>query len=155
MMKKKGYLKCLAFLTALTLLGGCASEGNRDTTGGASGVGNTEQMQEKKAGASHQISENDVTAVLSTDKESYEAGEEIHYQISLLNEREGWVLNKGYISYTLSSGLGGATEGSVPTQIDGAGYGETAEVSGMYEGEVTGQIQQGMLLHRRNIRRNV
>ena len=31
----------------------------------------------------------------------------------------------------------------------------TGEVTGMYEGTITGQIQQGMLLHRRNIRRTV
>lgn len=134
MMKKKGYLTCLAFLTALTLLGGCASEGSRDNAGQSSGNESSGQVQERKAGASFQISEDDVTAVLSVDKESYEAGEEIHYQIALLNEREGWVLNKGNISYTLSGGLGAASEGSVPTQIDGAGYGETSEVSGILVG---------------------
>lgn len=31
----------------------------------------------------------------------------------------------------------------------------TGEVTGLYEGEVTGQVQQGMLLYRKNIRRSV
>ncbi len=31
----------------------------------------------------------------------------------------------------------------------------TGEVKGMYEGEITGQIQQGMLMHRKDIRRSV
>jgi len=136
-MKKKefaGYgILAASTLLALSLMGGC---GETEAKNGSGSEGSL-ALQEQEAvtgGASHQVRESDITVTLATDKESYEAGEEIQYRITLLNEREGWVLNKGNISYTLSGGLGAAKEGSVPQEIPGAGYGESSEISGVLVG---------------------
>lgn len=130
---KRWMTALLVTLLSAMLFSGCGESGKGD--GGKAGSDVTAgQAQAGESGASYQTTDSDVTVFLTTDKEFYEAGEEIQYRIALLNEREGWVLNKGNISYTLSGGLGAAREGSVPLEIDGAGYGETSEIVGALVG---------------------
>ena len=135
-MRRKAFQKLLVILVAGMLLGGCSQAPGGEGNDGAGSGKATESSAVK--GASHQVVENEIIATISTDREEYEQGEEIHFQISLTNDREGWVLNKGNISYTLSKGFGAKEEGSVPLSIEGCGYGETVAVEGILIGDDKG-----------------
>ena len=88
-------------------------------------------------GAVCTISENGFTLTMTTDKTEYLAGEEIHYTITLENNREFWVLEKTDISYRNSDGLIAASEGSMPESFPQIEAGEKYVLEGVLIGDAT------------------
>lgn len=68
------------------------------------------------AGASNEVTSDGITATFATDKETYNAGEEIHYTLTITNEKEKWQINAGNFEYSNSEGITAASEESMPVE---------------------------------------
>ncbi|MBP3570269.1 MAG: glycoside hydrolase family 43 protein [Lachnospiraceae bacterium] len=96
-------------------------------------------------GASNSITEDRITITMTTDKSSYEAGEEIHYTITVQNNRELYILRETEIQYKNSDGLKAVNKATMPTKFPEIYFGETYELRGTLIGDeavfpVTGEI---------------
>ena len=85
--------------------------------------------------AVYSTSENDVTVILQTDKSEYKAGEEIHYTITVENNRYSWNINPFKLTYKNTEGLISAAEDSMPDAMPAIAYGESASISGVMVGD--------------------
>ena len=74
-----------------------------------------------------------VSVSIETDKESYKAGDIIHYKMVIRNDREGWILNETKFEYTNTDGLVSAT-GSLDNVIPELKYDQYTVI----EGDLTG-----------------
>lgn len=96
-------------------------------------------------GASNSMTDGMITVTLTTDKTSYEAGEEIHYTITVENNRELYVLGATEITYKNTEGLNAKNSLSMPTSVPQLVNGESYELRGTLVGDeavfpVTGEI---------------
>ena len=85
--------------------------------------------------AVYSTSENGVTVTLQTDKSEYKAGEEIHYTITVENNRYSWDINPFTLTYKNTEGLVPAAEDSMPDAMPAIAYGESASISGVMVGD--------------------
>ena len=85
--------------------------------------------------AVYSTSENGVTVTLQTDKSEYKAGEEIHYTITVENNRYSWNTNQFTLIYKNTEGLIPAAEDSMPDTMPAIAYGESASISGIMVGD--------------------
>ena len=92
-------------------------------------------MSARAEGASYSVTENDVTVTIETNKEEYNAGEEIHYTITVENNREGWDIGQFSFTYSNTDGLNPKEEGSAPNIMPAIVSGESASVSGILVGD--------------------
>ncbi len=96
-------------------------------------------------GMSNSMTEEMITVTLTTDKSSYEAGEEVHYTLKVENNRELYVLSAAEITYKNTDGLVAANALSMPTDLPEIIAGESYELRGTLVGDtsvfpVTGEI---------------
>ena len=75
-------------------------------------------------GASNAATEDGITVTITTDKEEYNAGEEIHYSIMVENNKKYWNLNPVSFSYSNSDGIIPVSEDSMPTELPEIASGE-------------------------------
>jgi len=113
-MKKRWFVLCLAVLMLLLPAGVVIADSE---------------------GASHTVSDSDVTITISTDKKEYAAGEEIHYTIRIENNRTYWNINSYEFKYTNSEELIPADGGELPNTVPQVKYGTTYELSGTLIGD--------------------
>ena len=89
------------------------------------------------AGAVGTASEQGITITLSTDKEVYKAGEEIHYEITLENGSTMWNTGAAEFTYSNTEGLLPVSEDSMPTALPAVSAGESYTLSGTLTGDGT------------------
>lgn len=119
--KKVGILLCLT-LTVAGFFGGIALSqdvyaANEDSA--------TVGVAETLTGASHSVSEDDITVTITTDKESYKSGDEIRFQITINNDKRFWGVSSGTVKYNNEEGLnvvGDALETKIPKIASGESY---------------------------------
>lgn len=91
--------------------------------------------QAPEEGAVHSVTEQDVTVTMATDKQVYAAGEEIHYTITVENNRDTWDIKPGSFSYSNTDGLVAADGEELPTELPEILSGESAALSGTLVGD--------------------
>ncbi len=88
----------------------------------------------KAEGASYTATEDGVTVRMESDKESYRAGEEIHYTITLENARPYWDIVGAKISYTHTEGLEPVGEEPLQDTLESVLSGESTVITGTLKG---------------------
>lgn len=86
-------------------------------------------------GASYTTEEEGIKITLETDKQEYGAGEEIHYTITVENNKANWDIGATTFTYSNTEGLLPAEEGSMPGELPQIPYGESASISGTLVGD--------------------
>ena len=86
-------------------------------------------------GASHSVSDGNIVITLSTDKAEYAAGEEIHYNIKVENNRELYVLGATEFEYKNTDGLINAGAGRLINSLPEIPAGESYELTGVLKGD--------------------
>lgn len=86
------------------------------------------------AGASHSITESDVTITITTDKTEYAEGEKINYQIKIENNRERWDILSFNFRYVLSGKILPEEGTTLPNRVDKILPGETFVMNGTIVG---------------------
>ncbi len=76
-----------------------------------------------------------ISALISTDKAEYEAGEEIRFTVTVENQRLHSYTAKTTLEYTNTQGLVEASEGSLPTDLPKLEYGVKTELTGTLTGD--------------------
>lgn len=87
------------------------------------------------AGAVNQASDDGITVTLATDKASYNAGEEIHYTITIENGKTLSYLVGTEFTYSNTKGLLPASEDSMPVSFPDIQPGESCTLSGVLVGD--------------------
>ncbi len=108
-------------MASTLILGLCACEGKHaDVTSDSSEtVGN---------GPVYERTDSDITVILQTDKENYEAGEEINYTLTVKNNRGGYTVSR---IFTTGSSADSLAEDTAPTLKGGIKTGEVSSFSGV------------------------
>ena len=96
-----------------------------------------EATPEPDQGVSQSMTEGRITVTMTTDKSSYEAGEEVHYTLKVENNRELYVLGETEISYKNTNGLNAANSLSMPDSLPELIAGESYELRGTLVGDVS------------------
>ena len=96
-------------------------------------------------GVSNAVTKDMVTITMTTDKTSYEAGEEIHYTIKVENNRELYILKETEFTYKNSNGLKAVNKQTMPNTFPQLVAGESYELRGTLIGDeavfpVTGEV---------------
>lgn len=91
--------------------------------------------EEPLSGAANSTSENGITATLSTDKEAYRAGEEVHYTLTIENGTTTWDTGAVEFTYSNTEGLIPVSEDSMPTSLPAVAAGESYTLSGTVTGD--------------------
>lgn len=94
--------------------------------------------------ASNTSTESGVFVTIETDKDTYRAGEEIHYTLRVENTKKHWTLAATNFTYSNTDGIMEASEGSAPTELPEIAAGETFELSGVFVGDGEIYVSQGM-----------
>lgn len=131
-MEKKGKNKwkhgllaaaCLAALTAMPLGAAAAAE--------------------QPQGVVKEVSEEGITVTLATDKASYEAGEEIHYTLTIVNGKSLASVKGAEFTYSNTEGLLPASADGMPVSFPDIPAGESVTLSGVLVGDETLLTQAG------------
>lgn len=93
--------------------------------------------EEETAGAAGEASKDGITVTLSTDKASYDAGEEIHYTIVIENGKALEHLKGAEFTYSNTEGLVPVSEDSLPSAFPDIQPGESCTLSGTLVGDET------------------
>lgn len=146
-MRKKflGLVLTAALCTCVACTGdnqtGDSQTGENNVTSGAEVTpGVTEEPEATPTtdnGVSQSMTEGGITITLTTDKASYEAGEEVHYTLKVENNRELYVLGETEISYKNTKGLNAANSLSMPDSLPELIAGESYELRGTLVGDVS------------------
>ncbi len=88
---------------ALVFTAACTTSGNGQKEN--QGQEQQGQQEQEQQGVSHSTTSDGITAIIATDKAEYAAGEEIHYTITLQNDRKLWKVSEAKIKYDLSESL--------------------------------------------------
>lgn len=91
--------------------------------------------EEQPTGVTNQASGEGITVTLSTDRDSYLAGEEIHYTITIENGRTLDYLEGAEFTYSNTEGLMPASEDSLPASFPDIQPGESFTLSGVLVGD--------------------
>ncbi|MCR5426100.1 MAG: hypothetical protein K6E81_04635, partial [Lachnospiraceae bacterium] len=130
--RRSGSLLLAAMLVAASALTGCGAEGGNAPSG--SGAEQTQEQPgtepEEHAAAGYSETQNDVTVTLSTDKESYDAGEEIRFTLTVENGRDGWTIASRKFYYSCSEGLGAPSGTELDNKLPQLKTGEDATITG-------------------------
>ncbi|MBR1441559.1 MAG: glycoside hydrolase family 43 protein [Lachnospiraceae bacterium] len=127
-MKKKHFGKRVsitlagALLAAACVLGGCGKDAGGNSSEG-SGV-----SEERAPG--FVITENDVTVSLSTDKDVYEAGEQVEFTLTIENNRADAMMVSRVITYMNTGGLVAAEGTRLPVSIPQLKSGASVTLTG-------------------------
>ncbi len=92
-------------------------------------------IQSQAAGKSQSVTEEGVTITIETDKEKYRAGDEIHYTITIDNQREKWDIDKTSFTYSNTPGLEPVSPDSAPAEIPQILSGESYVINGTLAGD--------------------
>lgn len=92
---------------------------------------------EQPEGAVKEVSEEGVTVTLATDKSSYEAGEEIHYTLTIVNGKSLAGIQAAEFTYSNTKGLVPAGEEPLPASFPDIQPGESVTLSGVLVGDET------------------
>lgn len=92
------------------------------------------QVQCATQGVSKSVTDKDVTITITTDKEEYAAGEEIHYSITVENGRDNWDIQQTSFTYSNTDGLNPKEEGSMPDELPEILSGESFTLNGTLVG---------------------
>ena len=84
--------------------------------------------------AESSVTESDVTATITTPKDSYDFGEEVEYTITIENNRTGWTSAQSTIKYS-NSGLKAYDGGELDSTVVRLATGESTTVTGTLIGE--------------------
>ena len=137
-MKQFGWKKKIGFLLALAMVVGLSfgTLFSNEVCAADAAEGETVQKAQELHGASHFVSEDDITVTITTDKESYKSGEEIQYQISINNDKRFWSIQSGTIKYNHEEGLNVVGE-ELATKVPKISSGESLVLSGTLVGDET------------------
>ena len=137
-----GFLLCIILLTACS--GQSAANATKDTAG-SGGTAQTNIVADNggagitadspKTGLSQGDEEGGITAVISIDKAEYEAGETVNFTITVENNKKHCYTAKTELNYTNSELFKEAYDGSLPTQLQKLGYGESTVLTGAVTGD--------------------
>lgn len=83
--------------------------------------------------ATGEAEENGIKIEISTDKDSYEAGEEVNYVIKVSNDRANWFISETEFTYSNSESLVPAN-GDLPNTFSKVSSGDTVEINGTVRG---------------------
>ena len=86
-------------------------------------------------GANGTASQDGITVTITTDKAEYNAGEEIHYSITIENNKKYWNINSTSFAYSNSEGIVPVSEDSMPAQIPDIASGESYKLEGVLIGD--------------------
>lgn len=120
--KKKNIAKMLLLAAMCTcLLAACGEGGSQNSEN------QTVESQGQAAEEGFSKMENDVTVILTTDKKEYSAGEEIHYEMKIQNQREGYTISKIFAESSCDAAL---SEKELPSFSGLVATGEEASYEG-------------------------
>ncbi len=128
----KTVIETILMATALLLLlCACGSKDPEGTSvpGTADPAGEGTALPE----GAYSETQDDITVTLSTDKLSYEAGEEVHYVLTIENARKNWTVSGKRFTYS-NKGLVPASDGSMPNEFSNIRTGETVTLEGALTG---------------------
>lgn len=86
-------------------------------------------------GATNSTTSDGITATFATDKESYQAGEEIHYTLTIENGMDRWQINAGKFEYSNSDGVIAVSEDSMPNEYPVIASGDSYTIEGVLIGD--------------------
>lgn len=92
---------------------------------------------EQPEGVVKEVSEDGVSVTLAIDKSSYEAGEEIHYTLTIVNGKSLAGIQAAEFTYSNTKGLVPAGEEPLPASFPDIQPGETVTLSGVLVGDET------------------
>ncbi len=92
---------------------------------------------EQPAGVVKEVSEEGVSVTLATDKSSYDAGEEIHYTLTIVNGKSLAAIKGAEFTYSNTEGLLPSSEEGLPTSFPDIAAGESVTLSGVLVGDET------------------
>ncbi|MCM1188719.1 MAG: glycoside hydrolase family 43 protein [bacterium] len=91
-------------------------------------------MRAQAEGASHSVTTDGITVTIETDKETYKAGEEIQYSITVENGKAKWDIKASSFTYSNTDGLvptsGDSMPDSLPEILSGESYTLTGSLTG-------------------------
>lgn len=93
--------------------------------------------EEQTAGVVKEVSEEGVSVTLATDKSSYDAGEEIHYTLTIVNGKSLAAIKGAEFTYSNTEGLFPASEDGMPVSFPDIQAGESVTLSGVLVGDET------------------
>ena len=133
-MKKVFWRATCAFLIGTLLCAGCGN-----SAGGNGTVVNGDEADETsgQAGNGFEQTKEDISVILTTDKEVYEAGETVHYELTITNNNPDYTVNGKKFSYT-NKGLVPESEGSMPDMFDTLRSGSAITLKGRLVGGNSG-----------------
>ncbi len=91
--------------------------------------------QEQPAGVVKEVSEDGISVTLSTDKSAYDAGEEIHYSLTIVNGKGLAGIQGADFTYSNTEGLIPASEDGMPASFPDIQAGESVTLSGVLVGD--------------------
>lgn len=86
-------------------------------------------------GVSGSASEEGITVTITTDQSEYKSGDEIHYSITVENNKAHWELSAVSFTYSNTDGLVPVSEDSMPDSIPAVAAGESYVLSGSLVGD--------------------
>lgn len=87
----------------------------------------------KSEGAKFKQTVSDVTVTLTTDKTEYRKGDEVHYTLTVKNDRSGWTTMAKQFPYT-NDGLVAASDDSMPDELPEIKPGKSYKIEGTLKG---------------------
>ena len=132
MKKKRKIIKIISLLPLLVLLSlGCGAKagGGASNENGSSENGTIE--------CRYEMTENDITVSLATDKDVYEDGEAVHYVLTVTNNNPDYTISGKKFNYT-NKGLVPQSDGSMPDFFDSIRSGESVTLKGTLVGGNSG-----------------
>lgn len=140
-MSKAAVAFSLAFCMMIT---GCGSAGGNNPTGTGSAApteGATQAPEKPKYSTT--VTEKDIEITISTDKDSYSAGEVVEYTITLTNNREYWQVNSFEFKYDEIDGMEVAEGTTAPAKFAIVKPGETVSLTGSLVGKEGAKFTAG------------
>ena len=122
-MKKRVRIAILALSLFSFVCIGCGNNGNGD----ANAEVNSENANNSVN--SCELTEEDITVSLSTDKDSYEEGETVHYVLTITNNNPDYTISGKKFNYT-NKGLVAKSDDSMPNFFDNIRSGESVTLEG-------------------------
>lgn len=99
--------------------------------------------QETPAGVVKEVSEDGISVTLATDKSAYNAGEEIHYTLTIVNGKSLAGIRGADFTYSNTEGLLPASEDGMPASFPDIQAGESVTLSGVLVGDESLLVQAG------------
>lgn len=132
----KFYRRAMAIgVTIMLTANGCGLQ-NGDISSNGEDISDVaiSEISEGLNGNTYYENKDGVSVMLTTDKLSYEAGEEIHYTLIVSNDTDDFTISAKKFQYTNSANLVAATSDSMPDDLPMLRSGESCTIEGILVG---------------------